>query len=124
VTVPLSSRDPEVHDLPALLILVGGDRPLMHEIIALFLQEAPRLMGNVRDAATRGDLGALQFSAHALKGSVGNMAAARTSHAAAELETHARAGQLPEARAALATLERALAELLTVLTNLPAPRLG
>ena len=98
-----------VFDASALLDLVGGDEDLKREIIALYLAEYPRLLAGIRAAATSGDARALQFSAHALKGSVGNMAATRAYAAAEELETLARAEQIPEARTAVATLERELA---------------
>jgi signal transduction histidine kinase/CheY-like chemotaxis protein/NO-binding membrane sensor protein with MHYT domain len=110
--------DTRVLDTTALLALVGGDEELMHEIVDLFLVEYPRLLGDIRRTAATGDARALQFSAHALKGSVGNMAAGRTLEAAMALETAARAGQLPAARGAIATLERELAHLHDALTRL------
>jgi len=113
--VRLSVNDPgedlQVLDEAALLALVGGDEPLMHEIIDLYLQEYPRLLGDIRAAAASGDVRALQFSAHALKGSVGNMAAARAHKAAMEVEALARADQLEGARGALPALERELLQL-------------
>lgn len=118
------AADVGVHDLPALLALVGDDEELMVEIIELFLREYPRLMGGIRDAVTAGDVRALQFSAHAMKGSVGNMAAPRAYKAAMDLETYARADQLRPARDAAKSLEHELSLLHDALASLVARRTG
>ena len=89
------------------------------EVVALFLREYPRLLGGIRTALASGDVRALQFSAHALKGSVGNMAAPRTFRAAIDLEATARADRLPAAAEALATLERELSHLHVALGSPP-----
>jgi two-component system, sensor histidine kinase and response regulator len=107
-----------VLDEAALLALVGGDETLMHEIIDLYLRESPRLLREIRAASAAGDTGALQFSAHALKGSVGNMAAARAYAAAMALETAARAGDLDASRTILATVEHEFSLVQDILTNL------
>ncbi len=106
-----------VFDASALLELVGGDEELKREIIALYLAEYPRLLAGIRAAATSGDARALQFGAHALKGSVGNMAAPRAYAAAQELETLARADRIPDARAALLILEQEFARLADALNQ-------
>jgi HPt (histidine-containing phosphotransfer) domain-containing protein len=103
--------DLSVFDAAALLALVGDDKELMQEIVDLYLEEYPRILGDIRAAAASGEVRALEFSAHALKGSVSNMAARRAYDAAMELETLARADQLPGARDALPLLERELASL-------------
>ena len=110
--------DLSVFDAAALLALVGGDEELMQEIVGLYLKEYPRILNDIRAAAASGEVRALEFSAHALKGSVSNMAAKRAYGAAAELETLARADQLPAARDSLTTLERELSGLERALTGL------
>ena len=116
------AADAGVHDLPALLALVGNDEELMREIIALFLREYKRLMTDIRDAAAAGDVRALQFSAHAMKGCVGNMAAPRAYKAAMDLEVLARDDQLPAARIAATLLEDELLLLHDALASLiPGP---
>ena len=99
------AADAGVHDLPAMRALVGDDEDLLNEIVALFLREYPRLMSAIRDAAAARDVRALQFSAHAMKGSIGNMAAPRAYKAAMDLEAVARTGQLAAARDAVAALD-------------------
>ena len=110
--------DLSVFDAAALLALVGDDKELMQEIVELYLKEYPRILGDIRAAAASGEVRALEFSAHALKGSVSNMAAKRAYAAAIELETHAHADQLPAARDSLTTLERELSRLERALTGL------
>jgi two-component system sensor histidine kinase/response regulator len=107
-----------VIDEPALLELVGGDEQLKEEIIDIYLEDYPRLLGEIRAAAASGDLEALQFSAHALKGSVGNMAATGAHKAASDLEALAFGKQLPAARLTLVSLERELSLLRDVLMQL------
>ena len=101
----------EVFDEEALLDLVGRDEALMREIIGLFLDEAPRLLAQIRAALADDNASALQFAAHALKGSIGNMAAVRAFGAALELETAARTGQQADAVEAADVLESELARL-------------
>ncbi|MBA3557671.1 MAG: response regulator [Gemmatimonadaceae bacterium] len=111
-------RDLSVLDETALLALVGGDEQLMQEIVTLFLDEYPRILRSIQASSARGDVSALQFSAHALKGSVGNMAAARAYEAAIKLDAVACTGQLPAAREAVAALESELARLEDALTGI------
>jgi len=84
-------------DLQAALEQVGGDEELLDEVISVFRQNAPRLLGNVRDAVNEGDAGRLQIAAHALKGSVGYLSARPTLEAAQRLETIGNEGDLAEA---------------------------
>jgi two-component system, sensor histidine kinase and response regulator len=118
-----ATPDLSVFDEAALLTLVGGDDELMQEIIDLYLAEYPRLMRDIHAAVAGEDARALNFAAHALKGSVGNMAASRSYNAALELETLARAGNLREARASMATLARELARLQDALIGLAPERI-
>jgi len=102
-------------DLRAALELVGGDEQFLDEVIALFQQDAPRLLGEVREAVTQGDAGGLRQAAHALKGSAGYVAARPTVEAAQRLETIGARGDLAEAANAFADLERELGRLTAAL---------
>jgi HPt (histidine-containing phosphotransfer) domain-containing protein len=92
----------------ALRALVGGDDQLMREIIGLFLEEGARLLQQIRDAVAARDADALQGAAHALKGSVGNMAAPRAIELSHAIEVMARNGRLDETPRALTALETEL----------------
>jgi two-component system, sensor histidine kinase and response regulator len=105
-------------DLNAALERVDGDRALLQEIARLFEEECPKLMAEIHVALEKGDASALEHQAHTLKGSSANLGAHGTSHAAAELEQSARAGDLARSREILENLEREIALLHQALATL------
>src|SRR5258708_5048303 len=105
-----------LHETPAfnrqeLLAVLGGDETLFRELIQLYLQEAPKLHNAVRNAATHGKPDALRQAAHALKGTLANLAAPDARAAAETLERLARAGDVAGVPAACANLDRQLERL-------------
>ena len=107
----------KVLDLTAALARVDSDEELFREIAGVFLDTYPELLSNIQNAITSDDAQALERSAHALKGTVGNFNAASAYEASLALEKLGRAGNLEQAGQAYATLEveterlcRALAE--------------
>jgi signal transduction histidine kinase/CheY-like chemotaxis protein len=108
----------DVFDREAVLKRVGGSTELLQEIVKLFLDECPRLLGEVHEAVARRDADRLHRAAHALKGTVANFKAPAVFDAALRLEVMGRSGQLDGSAEACRTLEgeierleRALAEL-------------
>jgi two-component system, sensor histidine kinase and response regulator len=95
-------------DWAVALDRLQGDRELLEELVGVIRQEAPRLFSEVRAAVERGDAAALRLSAHTLKGSLGNFAAARAVEAAKRLEMMGKQGDLSEAPQALVVLEQEL----------------
>ena len=95
-------------DWAAALDRLQGDRELLEELVGVIRQEAPSLLAAVREAVERNDAPALKLSAHTLKGSLGNFAAAAAVEAAKRLELMAKQGDLSDAPQALAALEREL----------------
>lgn len=95
-------------DAPAFMRRVGGDATLAAAMAALFLEECPRLLGDVRAAVAAADAESLSSAAHALKGSVGNFCADEASNAALRLELLGRSGDLEGTPEALRILEAAL----------------
>jgi HPt (histidine-containing phosphotransfer) domain-containing protein len=89
-----------VLDSAAALAGVEGDKQLLAEMTQLFLEEGPKLLAAVREAVARQDAKALEFAAHALKGSVGNFSAPRAFQAALKLEMMGRQGDLAGAQEA------------------------
>jgi HPt (histidine-containing phosphotransfer) domain-containing protein len=110
----------EIVDWTAAVGRLSGDRELLGELIGLFLDECPKLMATIRQAAADGDAPALRLAAHTLKGSVGNFAARRAFEAAMRLETLARDGTFTGVPAALTVLEREFEALLPELSELGA----
>ena len=98
-------------DRELALSRVGGDAELLKEIAALFLEDYPKVLGEIRAAAARGDAQGMSRAAHGLKGSVANFGARTAVAAALALEQVGRDGDLAGARESLEKLERALAEL-------------
>ena len=108
---------PRVFDKPAFLSRLEGDEQLGSEIIEMFLQEYPKLMDGVRQAAGQRNASLLERAAHTLKGSVGDISAPQAFDAARTLEQMAREGDLEGLDAALMSLEVALQRLAPELRN-------
>src|SRR5712691_8641718 len=62
-------------DRATLMERLEGDAGLLAEMVGLFLQDYPRLLAAMREAAARGDAKSLERAAHTLKGAVSNFAA-------------------------------------------------
>jgi two-component system, sensor histidine kinase and response regulator len=110
-------------DHAALLANVDGDLVLLAEIVRLFLEDSPRVIGDIRTGLLRSDATAVARAAHRLKGELGTLAAGAASAAAHRIELAGRAGALDDAHAALAVLEdemRSLEPELAVLAAGPA----
>ena len=112
-TVTTLSFDPEI-----VLERVDGDRELLREIGGLFLQDAPRLLADIRNAVGRADAKALEHSAHTRKGSVGNFGARVAFEAAQALEQMGRQGDFARAQESFALLDQQVTLLGPALENL------
>ena len=108
----------QVLERATALARVGGDLDLLKEIAALFLEEYPRELDEIRKALATGDAHTLERSAHGLKGSVANFGARAAVDAAFQLEQFGRSGKLDQVPPALAALERTLACLHTELSSI------
>jgi two-component system, sensor histidine kinase and response regulator len=102
----------------AALVQVDGDEELLGELAKMFLDELPIQLAALRDAVACGDVKALERTAHALKGAVGNFAARRSFDRARDLEMMGRAGDLAHAREGLEALEESLQRLEPALASL------
>ncbi len=107
-----------VLDEDKLLAHLDGDRELLTELAALFLEDYPKRLSDIRDAIHSSDGPALQRAAHALKGSALNLMAGPVSQAAQELETAGERGDLSHATDACAALEKELQPLERVFERL------
>ncbi|MBI1750756.1 MAG: PAS domain S-box protein [Acidobacteria bacterium] len=103
-----SNATPAV-DLSEALARVDGDAELLEELIAVFLDEAPRLLATIRRAIREHDTATLSDAAHSLRGSVGTIGAKGVFEAARDLEIFARAGDLAGLEAAHTKLEEGMA---------------
>ena len=95
-------------DRELALSRVGGDAELLKEIAALFMEDYPSVLAEIRAAAARGDPKGVERAAHGLKGSVANFGAQATVDAAFQLEQMGHAGDLSRVSEAIEALARAL----------------
>jgi len=107
-TVPpveqLASRSPPVLNngvLDELREVLGGE---VDKIIAVYLEDAPRLIAQLERAAVSNDPIALRVAAHTLKSSSANVGATTLSEAARDLEHGARDGTLSQPANAVARI--------------------
>jgi two-component system sensor histidine kinase BarA len=91
-----------------MLLVLRGDETQLAEVVRIFLEEAPRALASLRDAAERGDTSTMERIAHTLKGDLAYMALPELGKMAAELEQLSRHGNLDQARPLAKTLERAI----------------
>jgi HPt (histidine-containing phosphotransfer) domain-containing protein len=105
-------------DEGAVVRQFGGDAGLAGEVAGLFVEDAPRLLGELREAVGRGDARGVERAAHALKGSVGYFGVGAVTEAAAGLERMGREGELGGAGEALAGVEAGVRRLMGALAGL------
>jgi HPt (histidine-containing phosphotransfer) domain-containing protein len=114
---PGSPADAPVADLTRALGLVGGDEQLLHELIAVFLNDARDMLHDIEGAVITGDGLALESAAHRLKGSAANFCAAESMGLLQKLEDLGQRGDFARAPALLAELKRALDRLTHALSG-------
>jgi CheY-like chemotaxis protein len=115
-----SPRQTDPVNREALIADLGEDPELMAEVAGLFIQHAPVLVADLRDAVLRGDHEGAERSAHSLVGSAGHFHATAVVEAASQLEAIARRGNLSGAEDAIRSLETEIGRLAAVLTQLTA----
>ncbi|MBI2159738.1 MAG: Hpt domain-containing protein [Candidatus Rokubacteria bacterium] len=101
-------------DLARALHWVGGDRQLLRELVAIFVEEAPGRLAELRRAAAARDATTVERVAHSLKGSAGLLGAASLHAASAELEERAVAKRVDGAADLVARVEGELERVLAV----------
>ncbi len=105
---PIAEPDPSDPpiDAAALLARCTGKTALLAKVLGKFSPAATAAVEGLRQALAAGDAQAAAHSAHALKGSAGNLSANALSAVAAEIEELSRAGDLERAGAQVANLQR------------------
>ena len=96
---------------------LGGDEALMHEILDIFLVEAPKHLDTLRCAVARGTAETIETAAHTLKGELGYLGIPEISQRAAEMEDMGRSHNLSGASALLAQFEADITSLLSTIRN-------
>jgi len=94
-------------DRVAMLERLGGDEQLFAEAIAIFLEDFPGRLADIRSALDDGDPRSIRSSAHALRGAAGMLAARELFEAAKAIELLGDAGKVYDAREAWSRLSNA-----------------
>jgi PAS domain S-box-containing protein len=95
-----------------LLAGFGGNSRLLGEVIDVFVQDAPRLVLQMKEAVVHGDRDAIASAAHALKGSLGLFSKGDAYTHASQLVQSARKDELSGIGATCSALEEEIAHLL------------
>ncbi len=88
------------------------------ELVAIYTEESPRMLGAIRDALASGDAKALRRAAHELKGACGNFGAHPLHALCGALETRGRAGVVAAAEPLLPDVLREQARVIAALLAL------
>ncbi|MGQ9592479.1 MAG: Hpt domain-containing protein [Planctomycetota bacterium] len=96
----------KVIDREAALELMGGDLDLLAATIENFLEMAPEMLRDVREAVAARDPKKVALSAHSVKGIAANLDARRLAAEARRIEVLAREGDLAGVQKSLADFER------------------
>ena len=109
-------------DVKALDNIRALQRPgapnLLEKIIALYLEDAPKLLQAMRDAAGAGDASALQRAAHTFKSSSANLGAVQLADLCGKLEHQPAAECLADAGPGISRIETAYAHVRASLARL------
>ncbi len=100
-----------VFDRPGLVARTMEDEDLLREIVSCFLEDAPRLIEDIKEHIRSGDSALAGAQAHGLKGAAANVGGVALSETAHEMERAGNAGRLEAADALLPELERQFARL-------------
>ena len=96
---------------------LGGDEPLMYEILDIFLVEAPKHLATLRFAVERGTAETIETAAHTLKGELGYLGMPEISRRAAEMEDMGRSHSLTGAANLLTQFEADVTSLLRTIRS-------
>lgn len=113
---------PRAFDERELLERIDNDWEFLDETVQMLSADGPALVGEIREAAGRGDAPAVGRTAHALKGMVSNFCAPATHASALKVEQIGKAGDLSPVPALLDQLESQLSALIADLTDFLAKR--
>jgi two-component system, sensor histidine kinase and response regulator len=108
---PVASNPGEAIDPRALAALralqIAGRPDIVRTTILLYLEHAPQLLINLKEAAASNDLDAMAYASHSLKSSSANVGAVALSAHCKELETLVREGTLVNASDLVGLIARA-----------------
>jgi CheY-like chemotaxis protein len=101
----VQSVKPITVDFKEMLERLGGDESLLHEVIEIFVDQAPRHIDTLRAAIAENDVKSVENIAHTLKGELGYLGIPEVSQKARALEELGRAQNLERAPGIFESLE-------------------
>jgi CheY-like chemotaxis protein len=104
-------------DIAQALDSLGGDAQLLHEVVELFLVEAPQQITSLRRAIAEGDAAGIEMTAHNLKGELGYLGISEASRKAGELEMIGRRRELQGAAKVFVAFETEISAILNVMRD-------
>ena len=78
----------------SLMVRLGDDEELVNEILHLFIDTTPEQMEALKSAVEENTTELIQYTAHTLKGSAGNISAEKLASTAFKLEIAGKEGNL------------------------------
>jgi PAS domain S-box-containing protein len=99
-----------IFDHQGLLQQIDNNAELLEEIVATFLEDAPKRIHSLEEAISKEDAPAIRYQGHALKGTSGTMRAQTLQEAACQMELAGEKGACSEARKLLPILRRHFAD--------------
>lgn len=90
---------------------VDGDADLLRDVARIFLDEAPKLMGEIEEAIARTDPRSLRLAAHTIKGGLRMFGGEAAYELAGRLEEMGRAGNLETAQEPFETLKQTVIDI-------------
>ena len=110
-------ENPKPFDADAALDRLGGDSELLAELVDSFLQHAPIIVSQIRNAAAGKDAKALEGAAHSLKGMAANLDAVPVTSLAERLESSGHCKDLSDACEGVSELHSSMEELYRALAE-------
>ena len=104
-SVTVRSEDSISLDLETALTRLGSDKELFKQAAALFVDQSPSLMADIRAAVASQDPRSLEIASHTFKGSIANFGATRACDLALKLEMMGRERNLTAVTAVMTSLE-------------------
>lgn len=96
---------------------MGNNRELCKRVLGVFMQDTPRQLALLNQAAANFDLSEAQRAAHSIKGAAASIGAEAIHRAAYDIETAARDGSIKEVRERLPELEWTFASFLEAIAR-------
>jgi HPt (histidine-containing phosphotransfer) domain-containing protein len=103
-----SEKSGQVINWELVMAHVGGDRELLAELSAMFIEDYPRLLAELKLSIAQSDSSTVERIAHTLKGRLAFFGITNGVAQTKDLEDMGRAGDLTGAWKALAEMETAL----------------